>query len=65
MKISDALGIIEGNLKSSWATYVTSNAKSLAYDTARETCSCSQLFNGANGVDLYLCIATTLFFSAL
>ena len=56
------------NLKSSYATYLTSNAKSLACDTAnehaltctREACSCSQtaVQKGNNGNDLYICIAT-------
>ena len=51
-------------LKSSQATYPTSNAKSLACDTANEhalerhAAAVRQLSNGTNGVDLYIRIAT-------
>ena len=51
-------------LKSSWATYPTSNAKSLACDTANEhalerhAAAVIHLSNGTNGDDLYIRIAS-------
>ena len=51
-------------LKSSYATYPTSNVKSLACDTANEhalerhATAVRQLSNGTNGDDLYTRIAT-------
>ena len=51
-------------LKSSYATYPTSNTKSLACDTANEhalerhAAAVRQLSNGTNGDDLYTHIAT-------
>ena len=52
------------NIKSSLATYLTSNAKSLACDTANEhalerhAAACWQLSNEINGDDLSVRVAT-------
>ena len=61
----DSINTSQLKLKSSLATYPTSNAKSLSCDTANEhallerhAAAVRQLSNGTNGDDICICIAT-------